>query len=502
MYDTLAVTPSAFRFVNYVTGDPVALNDALASISLLELSAPYLRSLYIFAAEAKSAFITFYNGITDPFQTTAQLTTTTNCNTGTPGLLTPTSSGGTTRIFLPTGTVSWTVPNDWTTTNTVETLGGGGGGGGSNGAPTIGGNGGGGAGYSKVTNLVGLTPGGTVTVAVGAAGIAGVSTGAGGTGTDTWFNGASLLASSVGSKGGVGGGTAGGATGTGGASGSGVGTLVKSGGNGGVGGVSNGGGGGGGAGSVNGNGAVGGTAAGGVSGGCGGGGSGGGSAGAAGALSIGGAGGNNSGGTGSGAGGNTGAGSPGTNGGGGGGTGGTGGGAGAGGGGTEWDSTHGSGGGGGGGGGGSGNTGAGGAGGPYGGGGGAGGGASAAGGIGGAGLIAISYTVPAVTNNITVISVAFTATAQPSQAMLALQIKPIDAITINTDIKGFVSRDGGVTYSQATLAFEQTFVDGTQLYIQDGLDLSTQPAGTSLIWKVTSANNKNFQFNGAELIWG
>jgi hypothetical protein len=70
-----------------------------------------------------------------------------------------------TQIYIISGT-SWTVPSDWSNTNTIETIGGGGGGSGaSNGQLAAGG---GGGGYSKITNLAGLS--GTVTIQVGGGG--------------------------------------------------------------------------------------------------------------------------------------------------------------------------------------------------------------------------------------------------------------------------------------------------------------------------------------------
>src|SRR5882762_4683439 len=98
-------------------------------------------------------------------------------------------------IFLTAGTTSWPVPGDWNnSSNSIETIGGGGGGQ-TNTANTAHNVGGGGGAYSKITNLS-LSPG-TITVAIGTGGAAGVD------GGDTYFNGASLGASSVGSKGGT-----------------------------------------------------------------------------------------------------------------------------------------------------------------------------------------------------------------------------------------------------------------------------------------------------------
>jgi hypothetical protein len=303
-----------------------------------------------------------------------------------------------TQIFIVSGT-SWTVPGDWSNSNTIETIGGGGGGATANSVGS--GTGGGGGGYSKISNLPGLS--GSITLSVGSGGSPGVA------GGDTWFNGASIGASSVGAKGGGSGGIGPGTFGLGGAS-AGIGTTKYTGGNGGdysAGGWQ--GSGGGGAAGPNGAGGAGAGGDGGndSAGGGGGGGGSGGTAGTAGGANFGGNGGNNFSGSGGGSGATTPgtAGTAGTNGGGGGGgdgagaSGATGGSGGHGGNGIEWDSPHGSGGGGGGGGCGKGtnSSGAGGAGGAYGGGGGGGSadavsGSIGPGGPGNQGLIVVSYT--------------------------------------------------------------------------------------------------------------
>jgi hypothetical protein len=127
-----------------------------------------------------------------------------------------------TQIFIVSGT-SWAVPADWNSAdNSIETIGGGGGGGTSSGGNDAGG--GGGGAYSKITNLR-LTPGVYVTLQVGSGGSANAG------GGDTWFDGASLAASSVGARGG--GGASGPTGGAGGNQGGGIGTVRFSGGDGG-----------------------------------------------------------------------------------------------------------------------------------------------------------------------------------------------------------------------------------------------------------------------------
>ena len=297
--------------------------------------------------------------------------------------------------YITSTNASEAVPADWNSSNnSAETIGGGAGG-----ASGFEGYGGGAGGaYSKTTNIT-LTPSGTVAVTVGGAGAVNNA------GGDSWFNGASLAASSVGSKGGGTGTTTTG--GTGGAAASGVGGTKYSGGNGGNGGGGNqGGGGAGSAAGTAGDGKAGGTGGSNTGGGGGGGSNGGSATAGVNAVTDGGNGGAGRLGTGAGTGGIRtspgGAGTAGTAGTGGGGGGGgsstgttDGGAAGAGGSGSDWDSTHGGGGGGGGGSrsGGSGNGGNAGVGGLYGaGGGGQGTSGAAAAAAGAQGIVVVTYT--------------------------------------------------------------------------------------------------------------
>lgn len=145
-----------------------------------------------------------------------------------------------TVIFLTSGT-TWTVPSDWTNTNTIEVIGGGAAGRTGSVGNYYGGGGGGGA-YSKSSNLT-LTPGASVTVRIGSGGAADTA------GGDTIFNGTGTTCDAaqtneVCAKGGGVAAAGAGNQGSGGSSGSGVGTTKYSGGAG----FSNGGGGGGAAG--------------------------------------------------------------------------------------------------------------------------------------------------------------------------------------------------------------------------------------------------------------
>jgi hypothetical protein len=172
--------------------------------------------------------------------TSAAVTNTTNIANVTVGNATDqwtVTTSGTAIIFLTSGT-SWQVPADWNNTNnTIEVLGGGGGGANASDG-SYGGGGGGGGGYSKTANVT-LTPGGTVTYAVGTGG------GAGSNGGDAYFCDSisnCSISAACGSPGSAvkvcasGGVAASGTTaGGGGAAGSGIGDVTNSGGGGGAG---------------------------------------------------------------------------------------------------------------------------------------------------------------------------------------------------------------------------------------------------------------------------
>lgn len=146
-----------------------------------------------------------------------------------------------TFLVSPTGSnQTWTAPGNWNSgNNKVETIGAGGSGGAISvsdpvGATVVGGAGGA---YSKVTNLAFAPGSGAATYQIGTGGAAIAAafetTGTGNAGGDSWFNGSTLGASSVGAKGGaagVGEGTISTSGAAGGAAASGVGSTKNSGG--------------------------------------------------------------------------------------------------------------------------------------------------------------------------------------------------------------------------------------------------------------------------------
>ena len=100
----------------------------------------------------------------------------------------------------------------------------------------------------------------------------------------------------------------------------------------------------------------------------------------------------------------------------------------------------------------------------------------------------------------TLISDAVTAATTPGTAYLTLWQEDVDSATLNTDIKAYVSRDGGTTYTLGTLVEKATLGDARLLVASD-IDISGQPSGTSMKWKVQTFNNKEQRIHGVGLEW-
>lgn len=90
--------------------------------------------------------------------------------------------------------------------------------------------------------------------------------------------------------------------------------------------------------------------------------------------------------------------------------------------------------------------------------------------------------------NMTLISIAKVAESAPSTARIVIWEEDVDSITINTDLKAWISRDDGSNYSQVTLADEGDYETGKRI-LTGVVDISGQPSDTDVRWKLTTHNN-------------
>ena len=105
----------------------------------------------------------------------------------------------------------------------------------------------------------------------------------------------------------------------------------------------------------------------------------------------------------------------------------------------------------------------------------------------------------------TLVSNAQTAQAQPTKGDVVLTYtNGTGTTTLDTDLIASVSRDNGTTYTPATLTLQGT-TGGYNIATAHDLDISSQPAGTSMRWKVVTANQgaatKTTRIHAVSLGW-
>ena len=123
---------------------------------------------------------------------------------------------------------------------------------------------------------------------------------------------------------------------------------------------------------------------------------------------------------------------------------------------------------------------------------------------GNAGLYNTQIAGPEANNNVTLVSNAQTAQAQPDTTRITVFEHPsTGTTTVNTDIKAYASRDNGTTYTQITLADDGEYESGKKL-LSGSADISGQPAGTNMRYKIETLNqssSKITRLHGVSLQW-
>lgn len=122
-------------------------------------------------------------------------------------------------------------------------------------------------------------------------------------------------------------------------------------------------------------------------------------------------------------------------------------------------------------------------------------------------------------NNMVIQSNGYEANESPSSARVVIfeqdgisgyDPKVIQDVTPNTDIKLYVSRDGGTTWSQATDLKKEMDINQeviwTSLYsnvnfMVGTVDLSNQPVGKEVVYKITTHNNKDLLIRAIAINW-
>ena len=116
------------------------------------------------------------------------------------------------------------------------------------------------------------------------------------------------------------------------------------------------------------------------------------------------------------------------------------------------------------------------------------------GGDGGDGVVVSRYDTTSNFNltlgsDLTLVSTATTASSAPTKADLVLLVEnKAGNATINTDLKGYISRDGSAFTSAVTFVDEGSWGTNKKIYAAHDVDLSGIASGTSMKYKLTTHN--------------
>lgn len=126
----------------------------------------------------------------------------------------------------------------------------------------------------------------------------------------------------------------------------------------------------------------------------------------------------------------------------------------------------------------------------------------------GAGLWSANFTPPAsalspASSNLTVRSSAADASFVPDIIEAILPIKEVDAATPGTDYTVEFSRDNRTTWIAATITelFASPSPVAGIIFVRAVADVSAQPSGTKIAWRLKTLTNKMIEFHGAKTDW-
>ena len=109
-------------------------------------------------------------------------------------------------------------------------------------------------------------------------------------------------------------------------------------------------------------------------------------------------------------------------------------------------------------------------------------------------------------SGITLQSTATTAESAPTTADLVVLIEDsAGTATLNTDIKGYISRDGSAFSSAVTFVDEGDWGTNKRILVARNVDISGITSGTSMKYKLTIhnqvANSKETRIHATSLAW-
>lgn len=105
-----------------------------------------------------------------------------------------------------------------------------------------------------------------------------------------------------------------------------------------------------------------------------------------------------------------------------------------------------------------------------------------------------------LSEDLELVSESFEAEATPTEARVCVFLEEVDAITVNTDFKAYVSRDDGTNWTEITLTNEGEYDTGKDI-LSGSISVSAQPSDKTMRYKLITDNLKVVKIHGASLSW-
>ena len=108
--------------------------------------------------------------------------------------------------------------------------------------------------------------------------------------------------------------------------------------------------------------------------------------------------------------------------------------------------------------------------------------------------------------NLTLQSIANTALSAPTTGDICMLIENVSGTaTLNTDLKAYVSRNGGTGWDQATLVDKGSWGTNKKILTANNVAFSNSASGTDMRYKITthnqSAGSKETRVHATSLAW-
>ena len=101
--------------------------------------------------------------------------------------------------------------------------------------------------------------------------------------------------------------------------------------------------------------------------------------------------------------------------------------------------------------------------------------------------------------NMALISESVEAETEPTTGRFLALIEPVDSITVNTDLKGYISNDDGSNFDEVTLTDEGYF-DSTKKILSGNVTL-TDRSDKTMVQKIQTFNSKDLKVHAWGMLW-